>query len=143
VIPVRLPADFTPHIVRDDCLLDPDHPLYGQPCPVCTDPLGVDQLPVALVAVGVAPDRRKPSGWTSGAAVAVHTACARPAPHPSAGKPIVVTVHDEETGETERREVPLNNYAIIPTGSCHVHTVDVFPMDRTHVITLHGVGQHG
>ncbi|MFC6081001.1 hypothetical protein [Sphaerisporangium aureirubrum] len=38
-------------------------------------------MPVALVAVGVDPDDRKPAGWTTGGAVAVHTACAR-APKP-------------------------------------------------------------
>ncbi|WP_157251099.1 hypothetical protein [Nonomuraea typhae] len=77
MIPVRLPATFEPYIVRDDCTLSADHPLYGSPCPVCPTPLGTDGKPVALVAVGIDPDDRKPVGWMTGAAVAVHTACAR------------------------------------------------------------------
>jgi hypothetical protein len=85
LIPVRVPAAFEPYVTRDDCTVTPDHPLYGQGCPVCGGQLGNTNLddgspiPVALVAVGVAPDDRKPAGWTTGAAVAVHTACARPA----------------------------------------------------------------
>ncbi|GAA4924414.1 hypothetical protein HD597_011284 [Nonomuraea thailandensis] len=78
MIPVRLPADFTPHIVRDDCTLAMDHPLYGHPCPACPVPLGHDGKPVALVAVGIDPCDRKDAGWVRGAAVAVHTACACP-----------------------------------------------------------------
>lgn len=77
MIPVRVPANLSPHIVRDDFQLSEGHPLYGDPCPVCDEAMGYDGLAVALVAVGIMPIDRKPSGYTTGGAVAVHTQCAR------------------------------------------------------------------
>jgi hypothetical protein len=74
MIPVRVPTDFPAHIVRDDMTLTPDHPLYGDPCPACGDPMTEDER-IALVAVGIIPidrDRR----FATGGAVAVHAACA-------------------------------------------------------------------
>jgi len=75
MFPVRVPATFVPHITRDDFGVEPGHPPYGEPCPVCGRP--ITSGPVALVAVGIPPEHRKPSGWTVGAAVAVHTACVK------------------------------------------------------------------
>lgn len=143
MIPVRLPADYAPLIIRDDCLLGPDHLLYGQPCAACDEPIGADHLPVALVAVGIAPSRRKTAGWVNGAAVAVHTACARPPTDVDAVRrePFLVTVHDQITGEVEQRRVPLDNYMIIQTGRCIIRQLDVLPMQRTHVIRMEGVRQ--
>lgn len=89
VIPVRLPADFAPPVVRDDCLILDGHPLHGTPCPVCDGPLGRltgegIPAPVALVAVGIRPENREDSGYVTGAAVAVHTACVQPEPQKTA-----------------------------------------------------------
>lgn len=75
MIPVRVPADLAPHVVRDDCTLGPDHPLWGKICPVCDRPMGPDHQRVALVAIGVAPEDQKAAGWTTGAAIAVHAPC--------------------------------------------------------------------
>lgn len=87
MIPVRLPATFEPHVVRDDCLIEDGHPLYGQDCPACGRPIGTDPELVALVAVGIAPEDRQPAGWTTGGAVAVHTACARATMGPDSKEP--------------------------------------------------------
>lgn len=75
MIPVRVPADLTIHTVGGVRSLDPDHPLYVADCPVCDRML--QDHPIILVAVGIAPEDRKDSGWTTGAAVAVHAACTR------------------------------------------------------------------
>ena len=72
VIPVRVPAGLAVHVAGDPFRLDPDHPL-NQLCPVCDEPLGGEL--VGLVAVGVAPRDRRPSGRTTGSAVIVHAAC--------------------------------------------------------------------
>lgn len=80
MIPVCVPADLAVHVVRDDAQLSADNPLYCLPCPVCGHPMGAppDPEPIALVAVGIPPDSRKPAGWTTGGAVAVHASCAGP-----------------------------------------------------------------
>lgn len=78
MIPVRVRADFVPNVIRDDIILSSDHWLYGDQCPACYEGLGLDGKPIALVAVGIAPQNRKESGWTNGAAVALHADCARP-----------------------------------------------------------------
>lgn len=80
MIPVCVPADLAVHVVRDDARLSEDSPLYCLPCPVCGHPMGAppDPDPIALVAVGIPPDSRKPAGWTTGGAVAVHASCAGP-----------------------------------------------------------------
>ena len=75
MIPVRVPADAKPVLASERAFdIAPDHPLSGQDCPVCDGPL-MGQ-PVVLVFAGIGPDDRKPGGWTTGAAVAVHEACA-------------------------------------------------------------------
>ena len=74
MIPVRVPADLTVNTIGGIRTLNPDHPLYATCCPVCDEQL--DGLPITLVAVGIAPVDRKPAGWTTGGAVAVHAACA-------------------------------------------------------------------
>ncbi|PZG04949.1 hypothetical protein C1I95_32985 [Micromonospora craterilacus] len=74
LIPIRVPATASVHTEGGIRTLDPDHPLYDRPCPVCGGRLGV-QL-VVLVYVGVCPDDRKSAGYHTGAAVAVHAACA-------------------------------------------------------------------
>lgn len=75
MIPVRVAADTTVHHVRTAVTVEPDHPLYDEPCPVCEGALGASS--VALVYVGTAPEDRQGRYWTGGA-VAVHTACAAP-----------------------------------------------------------------
>lgn len=45
------------------------------PCPACDERLANGQ-PVVFVFVGTCPEYRKPAGWTTGAAVVVHKACA-------------------------------------------------------------------
>jgi len=74
VIPVRVPADAPPHTVGGIRTLSAEHPLHTAACPVC-DGLLADQ-PITLVFVGIHPEDRKASGWTTGGAVAVHAACA-------------------------------------------------------------------
>jgi hypothetical protein len=78
MIPVRVQADLKVVLASDRRfeISDP-HPLHDAPCPVCDGPLS--HGPSVLVFVGIAPDDRKDAGWTTGAAVAVHEACAVPA----------------------------------------------------------------
>lgn len=73
IIPVRVPATAPIHTAGGSRELDPDLPLYHQHCPVCDFYLGMK--PITLVLVGIHPDDRKESGWTTGAAVAVHAEC--------------------------------------------------------------------
>lgn len=76
MIPVRVPADARPVLASDRLFtIEPDHALYGQPCPACGLPLSVT-ADVVLVLAGIAPEDRKESGYTTGGAVAVHAACA-------------------------------------------------------------------
>jgi hypothetical protein len=51
---------------------------------------------------------------------------------------LTITVKDNETGETETREVPDNEYLLITTGSCYEAGVQVYPKSGTHVITIKG-----
>lgn len=74
MIPVRVPADVALYTVGGIRTLTPEHRLYRRDCPVCDRPLA-DQ-PITLVCVGIHPADRKPSGWTTGGAVAVHAVCA-------------------------------------------------------------------
>jgi hypothetical protein len=74
MIPVRVPVDVPIHTVGGIRTLMAEHPLYDRDCPVCDGPL--TDLPITLVCVGIHPEDRKPSGWTTGGAVAVHAACA-------------------------------------------------------------------
>lgn len=73
MIPVRVPANSVPHVIGGPRTLGRDHPLYRQPCPVDDRPLG---SPYVLVYVGTHPSERQPAGFETGAAVAVHAACA-------------------------------------------------------------------
>lgn len=74
MIPIRVPADAPLHTVGGVRELASDHPLFTEDCPVCDAVLGFE--PVTLVYVGTLPEDRKESGWTTGAAVAVHAECA-------------------------------------------------------------------
>lgn len=88
MIPVRVPADLKTVLANERRFtVQPDHPVAEHVCPVCDGPLyatpradgeGLDMVPgpVVLVFVGIAPEDRKDAGWTTGAAVAVHEACA-------------------------------------------------------------------
>jgi hypothetical protein len=74
LIPARVPADAVIHTVGGTRELSADHPLFAEDCPVCDAVLGSE--PITLVLVGFHPEDRKPSGWTTGATVAVHAECA-------------------------------------------------------------------
>lgn len=74
MIPIRVPADAPIHTEGGIRTLNENHALYHLHCPVCDFYLGMK--PITLVLVGMHPDDRKESGWTTGAAVAVHAECA-------------------------------------------------------------------
>lgn len=74
MIPVPVPVDAPLHTVGGVRELAADHPLFDTDCPVCDFVLGFE--PITLVYVGMMPGDRKETGWTTGAAVAVHAACA-------------------------------------------------------------------
>ena len=75
MIPVRVPATMMPVLANERRFtIDPDHPLAGEFCPACDKPLV--RQPAVLVFVGIDPEDRKPAGWTTGGAVAVHAVCA-------------------------------------------------------------------
>lgn len=54
------------------------------------------------------------------------------------GKGIRVTVKDLETGATETVDIPMNDYWLLCTGTCHVAHTNVFPTKGTHVLTIKG-----
>lgn len=75
MIPVRVPATLLPVLAGERRMsIRRDHPLYDEPCPACDGPLG--EGVTVLVFAGIDPENRKPAGWTTGAAVAVHASCA-------------------------------------------------------------------
>lgn len=75
VIPVRVPADAKPVLASERRFAaHRGHPIDIHPCPVCGLPLG-DRVTVLILA-GIEPSDRKPDGWTTGAAIMVHAACA-------------------------------------------------------------------
>jgi hypothetical protein len=75
MIPVRVPATAMPVLASERRFgARRGHPMDNLPCPACDQPLG-DGVTV-LVFVGIMPEDRKPRGFTTGAAVAVHAACA-------------------------------------------------------------------
>lgn len=78
MIPVRVPADLKVTLANERRFPapEPSHGLHGEPCPVCDEPLATG--PLVLVFVGIMAEDRKAGGWTTGAAVAVHEACAVP-----------------------------------------------------------------
>lgn len=86
MIPIRARSDSpitTVGGVRD---LTPNHPLVGERCPVCDGWL-VD-APITLVLVGFDPEvRAEGKTWCTGAAVAVHAACAGVAAESGAPEP--------------------------------------------------------
>lgn len=73
MIPVRVPADAQVTEVGGVRRMDVDHPMFLHRCPVCDLPYGNE--PFTYVYVGVEADMRKPAGFMTGAAVAVHVAC--------------------------------------------------------------------
>ena len=75
MIPVRVSASLMPVLAAERRFtIAADHPLAAGFCPVCDGPL--TGQPVVLVFVGIEPEDRKPAGFTTGAAVAVHAVCA-------------------------------------------------------------------
>lgn len=79
MIPVRSDGPL-PAIIRVFDGLSSDHPLYDEPCPGCDGQLGGAGR-VALVYVGPgddpdSQDKARAGRWHTGAAVAVHAACA-------------------------------------------------------------------
>jgi hypothetical protein len=87
MIPVRVAAGMKPVLANESRFtVQPEHPAAGDLCPACDMPLfgtpredggmTMEPAPVVLVFVGIAPADRKPGGWTTGGAVAVHAVCA-------------------------------------------------------------------
>lgn len=75
MIPVRVPADAKVTLASERRFtIEPGHPLAAEACPACDLPL--PGSPSVLVLAGIAPEDRKPAGFTTGGAVAVHAACA-------------------------------------------------------------------
>ncbi|MFJ8347658.1 hypothetical protein ACIQ9J_15040 [Streptomyces sp. NPDC094153] len=74
IIPIRVPVDAAIHTDGGIRQLGPEHPLFRVLCPACGSHL--EDQPITLVYVGAHPEDRKASGWMTGAAVAVHAACA-------------------------------------------------------------------
>lgn len=76
IIPVRVASDSPLTTVgRVYDALPEEHPLAARPCPVCDGSLTA--APVTLVFVGIDPEiRAEGKSWCTGAAVAVHAACA-------------------------------------------------------------------
>ena len=75
MIPVRVPADAVPVLASERRFAaNRCHPIDSLPCPVCDGPIG-DRVTV-LVFAGIAPEDRKPAGFTVGGSVAVHAVCA-------------------------------------------------------------------
>ncbi len=48
-----------------------------------------------------------------------------------------ITVVDTETGETETKQLPDNEYVLICTGDCHLAHTNAFA-NGTHVLTIKG-----
>ena len=85
-IPIRARSDspITTFGVRPP--MTPDHPLADLGYQVCGGARTTE--PITLVFVGVRPENRKPGGgWTTGAAVIVHAACAGLSPDQPAAPP--------------------------------------------------------
>jgi hypothetical protein len=75
IIPVRVPANARPVLATERRFnVRPDHPLYEGFCAVCEGLLG--ETVFVLVFAGIEPESRKPRGFATGAAVAVHAFCA-------------------------------------------------------------------
>lgn len=52
---------------------------------------------------------------------------------------IKVTCEDTETGDTDTKIIPDNNYVLIVTGKCELTNTQVYPAKGTHVLTIKGV----
>lgn len=74
MIPARVKADIKPPVQPNAFDIAESHPLAEYNCPACDDPLTARL--VVLVIVGFHPEDRRPSGWATGASVAVHMDCA-------------------------------------------------------------------
>lgn len=74
MIPVRVPVDAPLTTMGGVRTLGVGHFANDDVCPVCDQPLA--NTPITLVFVGIAPEDRKESGWTTGGSVIVHGACA-------------------------------------------------------------------
>jgi hypothetical protein len=115
IIPVRVPADAKPVLASERRMaMQPGHPLYGYPCPVCDRDLGGEVT--VLVFAGIDPEDRKPSGWATGEAVAVHAACAGVPEEEPETPPRAVTF---DLGTADARHVllqSLDEYAAKETG---------------------------
>lgn len=111
IIPVRVPAAAVPVLASERRMtIRPEHPLCDSPCPVCGIPLG--GMVTVLVFAGIEPESRKPGGWATGAAVAVHAACAG-VPEEAPGTP-PRTVTLDLSGHPDARHVltrALEDYA--------------------------------
>lgn len=105
MIPVRVPADVKVTLASGRRMAARrGHPIDTEPCPVCDRALG-DGVTV-LVFVGIAPEDRKPGGYTTGGAVAVHAACA--------GVPEEEPEREAELGLRRRRDESLYVLAGFP-----------------------------
>ena len=127
MIPVRIPADVkVPLASERRFAAHRGHPLDPQPCPVCDGPLG--DLVTVLVVVGIAPGDRKPGGYTTGGAVAVHAVCA--------GVPEEEPAREAELPARCRQEVLVDHVRPRARLSGHVRVPD----DHKGVILLRLAG---
>lgn len=51
-----------------------------------------------------------------------------------------VTVEDLTTGDRQITEFAPGDYVLIPFGPCYRDGVQVYPLERRHVITIRGYG---
>jgi hypothetical protein len=110
IIPVRVPAALMPVLASDRRFnILPDHPLYEALCPVCGGLLG--ETIVVPVFAGIEPESRKPGGFTTGAAVAVHAFCAGvPVQEPEAPpRTVTFDLSDDDTAHV--LDTALKDYA--------------------------------
>jgi hypothetical protein len=49
-----------------------------------------------------------------------------------------ITVEDLATGEKESRDLPMNDFFIVCTGSCHIAHINDYPTKGTQVLTIKG-----
>jgi len=74
MIPVRVKADIRPPVTPEIYNITENHPLARLTCPACD--YALTSKPVVLAIIGFDPASRKPSGWATGASIAVHMECA-------------------------------------------------------------------
>lgn len=51
---------------------------------------------------------------------------------------ITVTVVDDQTGETETKQVADDDYLILTVGRAYISNVQSYPTSGTHVLTIKG-----